>query len=164
MTCEERERGLLLAQALSSASAIEILAAKFLFYPMFGIILATILAGIHNPAVLSRGLFWLTLVTLAVGSLGIGMTVASLAKTQRSASMGSLCYMLAVALVLLVCQQNNITIVSNFALEYHAPNLLHAILTDQSRSGLWFHLFMSGLLSIAWVFAATIIFRKRGWQ
>ena len=76
LTCEERERGLLLAQALSPASALEILTAKFLFYPIFGIILATILAGIHNPAVLGRGLFWLSIFTLAVGSLGIGMTVA----------------------------------------------------------------------------------------
>ena len=48
LTCEERERGLLLAQALSPATAGEILAAKFLFYPAFGILLATLLAGIHN--------------------------------------------------------------------------------------------------------------------
>ena len=37
------------------------------------------------------------------------MTVACLAKTQRAASLGALCYMLAVALVLLLCQQNNIS-------------------------------------------------------
>jgi hypothetical protein len=164
LTCEERERGLLLAQALSPASAIEILAAKFLFYPVFGIILATILAGIHNPSCLSNGLFWITLFVLAVGSLGIGMSVASIAKSQRSASMGSLCYMLAVALVLLVCQQNNLTFISQFALEYHAPNLLHAILTNQVRDTAWTHLLMCGLLSVCWVFAATILFRKRGWQ
>jgi hypothetical protein len=39
LTCEERERGLLLAQALSPATSAEILAAKFLFYPAFGILL-----------------------------------------------------------------------------------------------------------------------------
>jgi hypothetical protein len=37
LTCEERERGILLAQALSPASAREILAAKFLFYPVFAL-------------------------------------------------------------------------------------------------------------------------------
>src|SRR5262249_44117612 len=80
LTCEERERGLLLAQALSPATASEILAAKFLFYPMFGILLATLLAGIHNSAVLARPFFWLTLGALALGTLGIGMTIACLAK------------------------------------------------------------------------------------
>lgn len=164
LTCEERERGLLLAQALSPATALEILAAKFLFYPLFGIILATILAGIHNPLSLQSGLFWLTIFTLAVGSLGIGMSVASIAKTQRSASMGSLCYMLAVALVLLVCQQNNLTLLSQFALEYHAPNLLHSILTNQFRSTHWYHLLMCALISACWLFAAVMLFRRRGWQ
>ncbi len=117
LTCEERERGLLLAQALSPATAGEILAAKFLFYPAFGILLATLLAGIHNSAVLTRPFFWMTLGTLAVGTLGIGMTIASLAKTQRAASLGALCYMLAVALILLVCQQNNLTQLPKLALD-----------------------------------------------
>ena len=48
MTCEERERGVLLAQALSPASPLEILAAKFLFYPLLGITMAAILAGITS--------------------------------------------------------------------------------------------------------------------
>ena len=73
LTCEERERGLLLAQALSPATAAEILAAKFLFYPAFGILLATLLAGIHNPVVLGRPFFWMSLATLSVG-LMIGRT------------------------------------------------------------------------------------------
>src|SRR5260370_922478 len=37
LTCEERERGILLAQALSPASPLEILCAKFFIYPAFGI-------------------------------------------------------------------------------------------------------------------------------
>ena len=45
LTCEERERGVLLAQALSPASTREILAAKFLFYPAIGLTLAALLAG-----------------------------------------------------------------------------------------------------------------------
>lgn len=164
LTCEERERGLLLAQALSPATAAEILAAKFLFYPAFGILLATLLAGIHNPAVLSRPFFWMSLGTLAVGTLGIGMTIACLAKTQRAASLGALCYMLAVALVLLVCQQNNITFLPRFALEYHAPHLLHATLTNQLRTIHWWNLAASAALACAWALLAVVLFRKRGWQ
>lgn len=164
LTCEERERGLLLAQALSPASAAEILAAKFLFYPAFGILLATLLAGIHNTAVLGRPLFWMSLVILAVGTLGIGMTIACLAKTQRAASLGALCYMLAVALVLLVCQQNNISKIPWLALEYHAPHLLHATLTDQLRPSHWWNLAAAGVLAAAWAMLAVVLFRRRGWQ
>lgn len=164
LTCEERERGLLLAQALSPATSAEILAAKFLFYPAFGILLATLLAGIHNSAVLGRPFFWMTLATLAVGTLGIGMTIACLAKTQRAASLGALCYMLAVALVLLVCQQNNVTFIPRMALEYHAPHLLHATMTNQLRPEHAWNLLASAGLACAWALVAVIMFRRRGWQ
>jgi hypothetical protein len=60
--CEERERGVLLAQALSPASPLEILAAKFLFYPVMGIGLAALLGGINKPAVLAVG--WTTLAAI----------------------------------------------------------------------------------------------------
>src|SRR5207244_12556838 len=107
----ERDRGILLAQALSPASALEILAAKFLFYPVAGMALAALLAGLYDVAVLARPLFWLAILVASLGSLGIGLTIASLARTQRAASMGALCYMMAVALVLFICQQNNIPFV-----------------------------------------------------
>jgi hypothetical protein len=164
LTCEERERGLLLAQALSPASPIEILAAKFFFYPVFGILLATLLAGIHNPAVLARPFFWMALGTLSVGTLGIGMTIACLAQTQRAASLGALCYMLAVALVLLVCQQNNITLLPRFALEYHGPHILHATLTNRIQSEHWWNLAACAALATGWAIVAVILFRRRGWQ
>ena len=54
LNCEEYERGLLLAQALSPATTIELLGAKFLFYPTFGMLLAILLAAIHDATVLAR--------------------------------------------------------------------------------------------------------------
>src|SRR5206468_8838199 len=54
LACEEREKGVLLAQALSPASPREILAARFLFYPVVGLLLAAVLAGTYNPTVLVR--------------------------------------------------------------------------------------------------------------
>ncbi len=164
LTCEERERGLLLAQALSPARVREILAAKFLFYPTFGILLATLLAGIHNPAVLTRPFFWLALISLAIGSLGIGMSISSLARTQRSASLAALCYMLVVTIVLLICQQNNVAYVPYLAIEYHAPQMLHATLTNQTNSGHWYNLLGCAILAVLWVMAAGFLFRRRGWQ
>jgi hypothetical protein len=164
LTCEERERGVLLAQALSPASPREILAAKYLFYPLLGLVLAAILAGTYRPIVLTRPFFWLALVAVVSGSMGIGLTIASVARTQRAASMGAMCYMLAVAVLLLICQQNNIPALPYLALEYHGPRMLHAALSGTVLPYHWGHLAATAVLAIGWTTLATILFRRRGWQ
>ena len=164
LNCEERERGVLLAQALSPASPIEIVAAKFLFYPVAGIGLAAALAGIYNPAVLSTLFFWLSLLAMGCGFLGIGMTVSTLAKTQRGAFMGSMAYLLCVALLLFVCSQANVPFVANLAIESHGPKILHAAMTMQVEPSSWVHLLAALGLAAGWMTMAGWLFRKRGWQ
>jgi hypothetical protein len=164
LMCEEHERGLLLAQALSPASPLEILAAKFLFYPVAGVGLAALLAGISKPAVLANPFFWLVLVVASLGSLGIGLTIACIARTQRTASMGALCYMLVVTMFLFICQQGSIPLVPNLALEYHCPRMLHAVLADAVTAVHWINLLAAAGLALGWNTLAAILFRKRGWQ
>jgi hypothetical protein len=164
LTCEERERGVLLAQALSPASPTEILAAKFLFYPALGVALAAVLAGIYSPAVLARPFFWLAISVAVVGSLGIGLTIASIARTQRTASMTAMCYMLAVALLLFICQQNNIPGLPYLALEYHCPRMIHAALSNVCEPYLWGHLVGATVLAGFWCLLAGRLFRRYGWQ
>jgi hypothetical protein len=164
LMCEERERGLLLAQALSPASPLEILAAKFLFYPLAGLALAGTLAGIAKPDVFREPIFWLTLPVAAIGSLSIGLTIASLARNQRAASMAALCYMLIVTLLLFICQQGKIPLLPYFALEYHCPRILHAALTHHVYWFYWANLIAATVLALGWTVLAAILFRKRGWQ
>ncbi len=82
LTCEERERGILVAQALSPASAFEIMAAKLLFYPLLAIAYAGILASVAAPASVASWFFWATLAVLAFGTLGIGLTISCIARSQ----------------------------------------------------------------------------------
>ena len=164
LTCEERERGVLVAQALSPATAREILAAKFLFYPIVGMALAALLAGLNQPSVLRQPFFWFALTVSACGSLGVGMSIASMAKTQRAASMGALCYMMVVTLFIFVCQQTNVPYVPYLALEYHCPRMLHAALTGTIAWYHWAHLLCAWVLSIFWAILATSLFRRYGWQ
>jgi len=164
LSCEERERGVLLAQALSPASPREILAAKFLFYPVLGMVLAAVLAGTYNPAVLMRPFFWLALVVAVSGSMGIGLTIASLARTQRAASMGAMCYLLAVGLLVFICQQVGVPFLPYLALEYHCPRMVHAVLADAVLWYHWGHLAGAAVLACVWAVAATILFRRYGWQ
>lgn len=164
LTCEERERGVLLAQALSPASPLEILTAKLLFYPVLGIGLAALIAGITNPAILARPFFWLGLMAAALGSLGIGLTIASLARTQREASMGALCYTMVLALLLYICQQNNIPGLPYVALEYHCPRVLHAAFGNAIYWYHWGNLAGAYILAFVWLSLATYLFRRWGWQ
>ena len=164
MTCEERERGVLLAQALSPASPLEILAAKFLFYPVLGMALAAVLAGIYRPAILGTLFFWLAILAVGSGFLGLGMTIATLARTQRAAFMGSMCYLMSVALVLFICQQNAIPLLPYLAIEYHGPRVIHAAITGEVSWGHWGNLLAAGGLGVAWMALAAWLFRRRGWQ
>jgi hypothetical protein len=164
LTCEERERGVLLAQALSPASPGEILAAKFLFYPALALLLAAVLAGAYQPRVLAVGFFWLALAAMIAGAAGVGLTIASLARTQRAASLGAMGYMLAVALLLFICRQQGIPSLSHLALEYHGPRMLHAALAGAVEGIHFVHLLGAALLATGWTVAAAILFRRYGWQ
>jgi ABC-type Na+ efflux pump permease subunit len=164
LTCEERERGVLLAQALSPASLGEILLAKFLFYPLTAMGLAALLTGILVPGVLGRSLFWLILAVASFGSLGIGLTIASLARTQRAASMGAMCYMMAVTMLLFLCQQTGIPGISNLALEYHCPRILQAVVANAVIWYHWAHLGGAVIIALAWSISAIVLFRRYGWQ
>jgi hypothetical protein len=164
MNCEERERGVLLAQALSPASPWEIVVAKFLFYPTAGLILAAILAGIYSPTVVNSLFFWLALLALGAGFLGIGMTISTLARTQRSAFMGAMCYLLSVSLLLFICSQNQIPYLSYLAIEFHGPKILHAAITKNVMTKDWYHLIAALSLGAMWMSLAAWLFRRRGWQ
>jgi hypothetical protein len=164
LTCEERERGVLLAQALSPASTWELLAARFLFYPILAVGLAALLAGAYEPRALLRPFFWLALLVCVTGSMGVGLTVASLARTQRAASMGAMSYLLAVSLLLVICQQNSIPFLPYLALEYHGPRIVHAALTGVVFWYHWTNLLAAAVLALAWAITAGVLFRRRGWQ
>ncbi|HEY1186377.1 MAG TPA: ABC transporter permease [Gemmata sp.] len=164
LNCEERERGVLLAQALSPASPLELLVAKFVFYPAFGLGLAATLAAIYKPEVLSSLFFWLALLAVGGGFLGIGMTIAAWAKTQRAAFLGGMCYLLSVSMLLMICSINGIPFLSYIAVEFHGPRILHAALSGTVETTHWRHLIAAMGLAVAWMFAAGWVFKRRGWQ
>ena len=163
-TAEERERGALLAQALSPASSLEILGAKLLFYPTLAVGLASLVAGICRPAAWSLPFFWLALGITALGTVGIGLTLSVLARTQRAASMSALSYMLAVALILIICRANGLELPAAVMLENHGPAMLLAALNDSVEPAHWGQLAIAWVLSVVWCGLATALFRRFGWQ
>ena len=109
-------------------------------------------------------LTFILLLMMVVGAMGVGLTIAGVARTQRSASLGAMCYLLGVALVLFICQQNGIPGLPYLALEYHCPRMLHAALTGAVRWYDWGHLAGAAALAAVWTFVAGVVFRRFGWQ
>jgi len=67
-------------------------------------------------------------------------------------------------MVLLICSTNNIPFLSNLAVEFHGPRILHAALSGDVYPDHWKHLAGAILLGAAWLGAAGWLFRHRGWQ
>jgi hypothetical protein len=164
LTCEERERGVLLAQAISPASAADIVAAKAIVYGGSGFVLAAVLAAICQPRVWAAPFFWLSL-TVAVGGLvGVGFVIASLARTQRAASVAALSYTLAIALLVLVTRLAGLPVLPWLLIEFHLPPLLQAALDGSVQPMHWLHLIATALMAFAWLASGMILFARRGWQ
>jgi hypothetical protein len=92
------------------------------------------------------------------------MTVATLAKTQRAAFLGAMCYLLSVSMLLLICSTNGIPYLPYLAVEYHGPRILHAALAGDVYPYHWHHLLAALGLACLWLTAAAWLFRRRGWQ
>ncbi|VTS05113.1 ABC transporter permease [Tuwongella immobilis] len=163
-TCEERERGVLLAQALSPASPLEMLLAKAMFYPVLGFGLAVLLVSIYRVSLLSQPFIWLAFAAISLGFLGVGLTIACLVKTPRGASMGAMLYTITVALLILICQQNNIPLLPYMFLEYHGPKMIHAAINAEVTRMEWFHLWATMILALIWCWIAIRTFQRQGWQ
>lgn len=163
-TAEERERGTLLAQALSPASSLEILGAKLLFYPTLAVVLASLVAGICQPRVWTLPFFWIALGVTALATVGIGLTISVLARTQREASMVALSYMLSVGLVLIICRANELRFPATLMIEHHGPAMILAALQDAVLPAHWGQLGVSWVLAVVWCGLATGLFRRFGWR
>jgi hypothetical protein len=161
VTCEERERGILLAQAISPASTADLLTAKALCYVPAGAGLAAILAGLSQPAVWAESSFWLALSVAAVGAFGLGVTVAGLARTQRAASTGALTYALAVALVIVICRRTGIPAVVSVFLEAHVPSLVLATFDGTVTADHWHDIGLTVLLAAGWMGVGIVVFGRR---
>jgi hypothetical protein len=161
---EERERGVLMAVALSPATALEIQSARALFYGLLGTGLAVLVTAINCPHALGSGFYWVSLFLAVLGALGVGSAIAALVCTQRTASLVALGYLLGVALFLSAAQVSGLSGLSWLALEFHLPRILGAALSGTDEPALWANAAAAAGLALAWIVLAVTCFRRRGWQ
>lgn len=93
-TAQDRERGTLAALVLSPAQTSEILLAKFIFHLLISLGGCVAIVAILKPIVLTQPVLWLVILLTSIGLMCVGTCIATLAKTQASAALLALCYML----------------------------------------------------------------------
>jgi hypothetical protein len=162
LACEERERGTLRAQALSPASAIDMVVAKSIVYPGLGIVLAATVATLSRPTAVLTPAFWLALVVVAAGTFGLGLVIASLAPTQRAASTGALAYAFVVATATVVGHRCGIPSLSSVFPESQYPSLVYTAFGDVNASVPWGSFAGPFTLSLFWTGAGAWIYRRWG--
>jgi len=164
LTCEERERGTLMAIALSPASAREILAARMSFYFVLATGLALVVAVISAPASIGNPFLWASVAAVALGAVGVGMTIAAIAKTQRSASTGALLYLFATGVLLLTGKGGALEPLTWLMLERHGPEMLLAALAGRGGAEAWVPLGFTLVIAVVWNLVASAAYRRWGWR
>jgi hypothetical protein len=164
LTCEEREKGVLLAQCLTPATASEMLFAKaIVFVPLAGL-LSYALGVLIQPAVWQDPFFLCVVFVAALGSFGLGSLIALLVSTQRAASLAAMGYAMAIALIVFVAQRFGQTGLCSAFLEYHLPPLVVTALDGTATSIRWQALGIPAGFSFIWFAAALLVSTTRGWR
>lgn len=164
-TAQERERGTLLALALTPASLPEILLAKCLFHGGLSLAMCATIVAILKPVALAQPLLWITLLVTTIGFLSVGVLIASLAKTQATAALLTLCYMLGIALIFHLSRGwAAFAMVRELMFEHNGFLLVHASLKGAASVAAWQRVGTLTAVVTGWVIAATEIFKRKGWR
>jgi len=96
--------------------------------------------------------------------VAVGFFIASLAKTQRGASLGALTYLFATGVLLVTGKGSVVEPVTWLLLERHGPELILAALSGAANRAQWMQLGFASLLVAVWVAAASLAYRRFGWR
>ena len=164
-TSQDRERGTLMALALSPATPTELLASRYLFHLTLATCASAAIIGILRPTALSHISFWLTIFLASVGLVGVGTVIASLSRTQSAAGVLSLCYMLLGGVVFYLSTKfSAFATLKEASFESHCLPLLFLSLKQnlplEKAPGL---LKLAGIVGV-WTVLAAWLFQQRGWR
>lgn len=99
LTAQERERGALRALLLTPATYFEFVVAKGVVHGGLALATSGLAMAALRPAVLSSPLFWGTVVVSTCGYFGVGLLIASFARTQAAPNLLSFAYLLMIGAI-----------------------------------------------------------------
>lgn len=164
-TSQDRERGTLTALALSPITMTELMQAKLLFHLGLTGVGSACVVAVLKPVALANASLWVTLLLTGLGLCSVGLVIASLSKSQSSASLLALCYMLIGAVVFyLATRFSAFATLKAFSFEHYSFGMIYVSL--QRSMPLTSAVDLRPMLALVavWLTAANILFRTRGWK
>lgn len=164
-TSQDRERGTLSALVLSPANTSEILLAKFLFHLSISFGGCTVIVAILKPIALTQPVLWLVLLLTSLGLMCVGTCIATLTRTQASAALLALCYMLGgTALFYLSTKFTAFGFIKQMAFESYTFPLLYS--TMQHPVSVFHAAGLGSMIAIVcvWIAVARTCFYRYGWR
>ncbi|RLS35732.1 MAG: hypothetical protein DWH78_09825 [Planctomycetota bacterium] len=165
LTSQDRERGTLTALALTPVSIAEILTARCLFHLTISMGASSAVLAILQPSALVQPLLWIVLVLTSLGMMAIGTTIATLSRTQTTAGLLTLSYMLGVGVVFYLSTQFpafdwvKLGMLERYSLPLVYLNLKLPLSITRAPG-----LIPLLLLSMTWLTVAALLFRRFGWR
>lgn len=164
-TAQDRERGTLSALVLSPANTSEILLAKFIFHLLISLGGCVAIVAILKPVVLTQPVLWLVILLTSVGLMCVGTCIATLAKTQASAALLALCYMLGgTVLFYLSTKFTAFAFLKLIAFENYTFPILFATMNRPVSISQAPGLLMMSVLVGIWLGIARSCFYRFGWR
>ncbi len=164
-TAQDRERGTLTALALSPARTSEIMCAKFSFHMLMSVVGCTLITGILVPDALTRPVFWLALLMTSLGLMCVATCMTALVKTQSSAALLVLCYMLGGAMLFYLSTQfAAFGMIKRLSFESYSFPLIYLSLKHPIPLMYAPGLATMFMLVATWLFLARHFFFRFGWR
>ncbi len=164
-TSQEREQGTLLALALTPASMLDMLLAKVSFYLALALITSAMVIAALKPAALAQPVLWMALGGGGLAYIGLGLSIAALFRTQATAGLMTLSYMLVVGVVFYLSQKYPaFAQLEKLLGERYVFSLVYVAM--QRSLGWMFPQALLWLFGIAavWLLIAAKLFSSRGWK
>jgi hypothetical protein len=163
-TGEEREKRVLLGLLMTPAAAIEVIAAKAIFYAAASLVVCLAVVGMYQPRLLLNPYLWGAAVCGSVAYVAIGTVVVSVVRRQTTINTVSMLYLIATSLVMILSQILPLFTVFKLVL---VENYLHGLMKrivagdGPTRTVMGFMIALT-LGTACWAAVAVWVFARRG--
>ena len=164
-TSQDRERGTLRSLVLSPASTSEIMTAKYIFHLGLSIAGSVLIVAILKPLALLQLTFWVVVFLTSMGLMCVGTCIATLTRSQTSAGLLALCYMLGGAILFFLASKfSAFALLKQLAFENYSFPILFRTLKQPTSIWQVRGLFSMCCIVFVWMLAARHCFYRYGWR
>ena len=163
-TGEEREKRVLLGLLMTPASALEVIAAKAIFYAFASLIVCLAVVGMYQPRLLLNPYLWGAAVCGSVAYVSIGTVVVSIVRRQTTINTVSMLYLIATSVLMILSQFLPLFTAFKMVL---VENYLHGLMKrivagDGATRGVMGYMLALTVATACWSAVAVWVFAKRG--